>query len=64
MSSVQKDDQNTIIDQEDSNLDRLNEQSINSVSSEDTSSNVGLFVGILLLLSLGVVAFLFSSGHV
>ncbi len=61
--SIKNEDQNTAIDQEDSNLERLNEQSINSTSSKNTSSHIGLFVGILLFLVLGVVAFLYSSGN-
>ena len=61
--SIENEDPNTAIDQEDSNLERLNEQSINSTSSQNTSSNIGLFVGILLFLVLGVAAFLFSSSN-
>lgn len=63
-SSTENEEQNTDIDQEDSNLERLNEQSVNSTSSQNTSSNTGLFLGILLFLVLGVAAFLFSSGNV
>ena len=63
-SSTENEEQNTDIDQEDSNLERLNEQSVNSTSSKNTSSNTGLFLGILLFLILGVAAFLFSSGNV
>ena len=61
--SIENEDQSTAIDQEDANLERLNEQSINSTSSQNTSSNVGLFVGILLFLILGIGGFLFSSGN-
>ena len=63
-SSTENEEQNTDIDQEDSNLERLNEQSVNSTSSKNTSSSTGLFLGILLFLILGVAAFLFSSGNV
>jgi len=63
-SSTENGEPNRDIDQEDSNLERLNEQSVNSTSSKNTSSNIGLFVGILLFLVLGVAAFLFSSGNV
>ena len=63
-SSTENGEQNKDIDQEDSNLERLNEQSVNSTSSQNTSSNTGLFLGILLFLVLGVAAFLFSSGNV
>ena len=63
-SSTENEEQTKGIDQEDSNLERLNEQSVNSTSSKNTSSNIGLFVGILLFLVLGVAAFLFSSGNV
>ena len=61
--SIENEDQSPAIDQEDSNLERLNEQSINSTSSQNTSSNTGLFVGILLFLILGIAGFLFSSGY-
>ena len=61
--SIENENQNTTMDQEDSNLERLNEQSINSTSSQNTSSNIGLFVGILLFLILGIAGFLFSSGN-
>ena len=63
-SSTENEEQNKDIDQEDSNLERLNEQSVNSTSSKNTSSCAGLFLGILLFLILGVAAFLFSSGNV
>ena len=63
-SSTENEEQNKDIDQEDSNLERLNEQSVNSTSSKNTSSSAGLFLGILLFLILGVAAFLFSSGNV
>ena len=39
-TSIQKEDQNTILDPEDSNLERLNEQSINSASSKSALSRL------------------------
>lgn len=63
-SSTENGEQNTDITQEDSNLERLNEQSVNSTSSKNSFSNTGLFLGILLFLILGIAAFLFSFGNV
>ena len=62
-SSIQKEDQNTNRDPEDSYLRQLNEQSIKSTSPKNASSNIGLFVGVLLFLILGIAGFLFSSGN-
>ena len=45
-SSTENEEPNRDIDQEDSNLERLNEQSVNLTSSKNTSSNTGLFLGI------------------
>ena len=62
-SSIQKEDQNTNRDPEDSYLRQLNEQSIKSTSPKNAFSNIGLFVGVLLFLILGIAGFLFSSGN-